>query len=71
MRYVSTAGYVCQAIMGIFLVILTSLTVSTNWWIVYFWDCLNDEDAAIYILLVKGICIDPDEGQVNLKFSCT
>lgn len=71
---VSTAGYVCQVILAIVLIIVASVVVSTNWWVVYFWDCpsINDESSiAYYMVLKKGFCVDPDQGQENNYDDCT
>ena len=48
------------------------LIIRTNWWVVYFWNCPTDEtEAAFYMLLNKGFCIDPDQGESNNYDECT
>lgn len=59
--------------MGIVLIIVSSLIVSSTWWVVYFWDCptLNEETSvAYYMVLKRGLCIDPDQGQENNFEDC-
>jgi hypothetical protein len=69
LKDISFCGHICHVILGLVMVIFASLTFSTNWWIVYFWDCLND-DFAYYIVLDEGLCEDSDQGQEGDYDNC-
>lgn len=69
LKPVSQCGRICHTILGLFIIIMTSVTFSSTWWIVYFWDCVGN-DQYYYLRLDDGLCYADSNGEEDNFEDC-
>ena len=61
LKAISQCGRICHAILGLVMLIFAAVSFSATWWIMYFWDCVGD-DQYYYLVLEEGYCFATEDG---------
>ena len=60
---ITLCGNIFLLTLGGIMVICTAVSFSSNWWIIYFMDCVATDSQYFYLRLDDGVCHDTTKNE--------